>query len=151
MNPYANSYSNHYRNNQILTASQEQILLLLYDGAIRFALQGREAIERKDYEVIYDKLSRAQRIVLEMQAGLRHEVNPELCDRMSALYNFIHRKLVSGSVNRSTSDIDDALKILRIERETWVMLLEKIAKERGLEQAVAVGDALEAGSLSVEG
>jgi flagellar protein FliS len=143
--------SANYLRNAVMQATPEQLHLMLYDGAIRFALQGREAIERKDYEAIYDRLSRAQRIVLEMQAGLRPEVNPELCDRMSALYNFIYRKLVSGSVNREAKDIDDAVKILRAERETWALLVDKIAKECTTQGDTEVPETLEAGSLSIEG
>ena len=142
---------NSYLRNAILQASQEQLQLMLYDGAIRFALRGREAIERKDHEASYEALSRAQKIVLEMQAGLRPEINAELCERMSALYSFIYRKLVNGSVNRDLSEIDAALKIMRLERETWVMLLEKVNKERG-DRSTAVGEeSPEPGSLSVEG
>ncbi len=143
--------SANYLRNAVMQATPEQLQLMLYDGAIRFALQGREAIERKDYEAIYDRLSRAQRIVLEMQAGLRPEVNPELCDRMSALYNFIYRKLVSGSVNRDVTDIDDAVRILRAERETWALLVDKIAKECRTQGDTEAPETLEAGSLSVEG
>jgi len=131
------SEPNAYLRDAILQATPEQLHLMLFDGAIRFALQGRKAIEEKDYENIYEKLSRAQRIVLEMQSGLRPEVNAELCERMSSLYNFIYRKLVSASVNRNIRDIDEALEILRIERETWAMLLERVNAERGGESGPA--------------
>jgi len=142
---------NSYLRNAILQASPEQLQLMLYDGAIRFALRGRDAIERKDHEASFEALSRAQKIILEMQAGLRADVNAELCERMSSLYNFIYRKLVNGSVNRDVSEIDAALRILRLERETWVILLDKVNKERA-EQVVVVGDeSPKPGSLSVEG
>lgn len=142
---------NSYLRNTILQASPEQLQLMLYDGAIRYSLQGREAILRKDYEATYEKLSRAQKILLEMQAGLRPEVNRELCERLSGLYNFIYRKLVSGSVNHDVSDIDDALKILRMERQTWVILMEKVAAERGDQSSAADEEAFQPGSLSLEG
>jgi flagellin-specific chaperone FliS len=70
---------------------------------------------------------------------------------MSALYNFIYRKLVSGSVNREAKDIDDAVKILRAERETWALLVDKIAKECTTQGDTEVPETLEAGSLSIEG
>ena len=122
--------SNSYLRNAVMTATPEQLHLMLYDGAIRFSLQARDAIEAKDYEASYNKLSRAQAIILEMQSGLRPEVNKELCDRMSAIYSYLYRKLVDASVNRSIADLDDALKILRYQRETWTMLMDKVAKSR---------------------
>ncbi len=143
--------ANQYVRNAVMQAGPEQLQLMLFDGAIRFALKGREAIENKDYEKSYESLSRAQKILVEMEAGLRREANPELCDQMAALYNFVYRKLVSACVKRETSHIDDALKILRHQRETWGMLLEKVAKEVHGRDPHGATESAQVASLSVEG
>lgn len=104
---------------------------MLYDGAIRFCRQARDAIGRKDIEGSYNLLTRAQNIVLEMQNALRPEVAPEVCEQMSALYGFIYRRLVEANVNKDVKAVDDALRILEYQRETWVMLLEKLSAEDG--------------------
>ncbi len=125
---------NPYLRDAVLTASSEQLQLMLYDGAIRFASQGREAIVAKDYEKSYQKFTRAQQIVLEMHKGLNFEVNAELCGRMAAVYMFIYNKLVDACVQRETQHVDDALSILRIERETWQLLVDKVSElDRGSE------------------
>lgn len=143
--------SNEYLRNQVLTASPEQLHMMLYDGAIRYARQGGEAIERGDIEASYNLLTRAQRIVLEMLSGLRPDVNPQLSAKMASLYNFVYRKLVEASVNRDQGALADALKILEYQRETWAMLMKKIAQQQGdLAEAVAAG-AGEGGSFSAEG
>jgi len=118
--------SGEYLRNAVMTATPEQLQLMLYDGAIRFARQGREAIERKDYETSCEKLIRAQEIISAMQNGLRPEVNPELCGQLSALYNFIFRRLIDANTKRDVAAIDEAVRILEHQRETWVMLMEKI-------------------------
>jgi len=142
---------NDYLRNAILQAPPEQLQLMLYDGAIRFALQGRDALAEKNYEKSYEKLTRAQSIVLEMQAGLRPEVHREICEQMTSLYNFVHRKLVDASVQRDPSAVDDALKILRHQRETWILLLEKVHGSRP-GQPLDEDDAIPIpGSLSVQG
>jgi len=145
---------NPYLRDAVMTATPEQLQLMLYDGAIRLAMQARDAIERKDYETSFTKLSRAQHIVLEMQSGLNYEVNRPLCERMAAIYNFLYRKLIDANVGRSVSDIDDALKVLRVERETWQILVDKVNKLRTQEspEAAAAGTNAEfAGSFSAEG
>lgn len=144
------SQPNAYLRDAVLTASPEQLQLMLYDGAIRFAMQGREAIVARNYEVAFEKLSRAQKIVLEMERGLRPEIAPELCSRMAGLYMFIYRKLVDGCVEHSTAALDEALQILRYERETWRLLIDKIATESASVDAVPAGVAGE-GGLSIEG
>ncbi len=121
--------SQEYLRNAVLTATPEQLHLMLYDGAIRFALKGQEAIRAKDREGAFSALERAQRIVLELAAGLRREINPELVDRMGALYSFIYRRLVDANVNQDEQALEEALRILRYQRETWVLLMEKLKKE----------------------
>lgn len=122
---------NPYLRDAILTATPEQLQLMLYDGAIRFATQGQEALRRKDFNTSYQKLQRAQKIIQEMQAGLRFDVNPELCERVAGLYRFMYHKLIEASFKRDPSLIDDVLKVLRMERETWRILVEKVNEVRG--------------------
>lgn len=121
---------NAYLKDAVMTATPEQLQLMLYDGAIRFAMQGRDALVREDYETSYQRLTRAQNIITEMQLGLNYEVNRELCERVSSIYNFIFRKLVEANVNRDPNAIDDALRVLRVERETWQILVEKVNQVR---------------------
>lgn len=122
--------TNPYLRDSVLTATPEQLQLMLYDGAIRYSLQARDAVERKDYETAYEKLMRAQHIVLEMQSGLNFDVNPQLCERVASIYNFLYRTLVDACTNRDVKAIDDAVRVLRIERETWQLLVDKVKKAR---------------------
>jgi flagellar protein FliS len=143
---------NPYLRDAVLTATPEQLQLMLYDGAIRFSLQAKDAIIAKDYETSYEKLTRAQHIILEMRNGLNYDVNRELCERMAALYLFLYNKLVDACVNRDTQAIDDSLRVLRIERETWQILCDKLAaarKEPANDQRAAEGSPGQ--TLSVEG
>jgi len=127
MNPSARA-SQEYLKSVVMTASPEQLQLMLLDGAIRFTQRGKEALEKDDIEGAFNGFERAQRIVLELNNGLRREVNPELVDRMAALYDFIFRRLIDANVHRETRAADDALRILRHQRETWVLLLEKLTQ-----------------------
>jgi flagellar protein FliS len=97
---YSSNPSQEYLKNAVLTASLEQLQLMLYDGAIRFATLGLESIEDKDRATSFNALERAQLIVLELRNGLRREINPDLADRMAALYNYIHRRLVDANLNQ---------------------------------------------------
>lgn len=121
---------NPYLRDAVMTATPEQLQLMLYDGAIRFAMQGRDALEKKDYATSYEKLTRAQSIINEMQAGLNYDVNRELCERVASIYNFLFSKLVEATVQRDVEAVDDAIRVLRIERETWQILVDKVNKVR---------------------
>jgi len=111
-----------------MTASPEQLQLMLLDGAVRYAQRGREALQKGDIEEAFNALERAQRIVLELNSGLRREVNPELVDQMAALYDFVYRRLIDANIHREIEAADDALRILRHQRETWSLLIERLAR-----------------------
>ena len=124
------SSHNPYLRDAVLTAPPEQLQLLLYDGAIRFATQGRDAIQAGQAEKSYDLLTKAQKIMLELVNGLREEVDPPLVRQMASLYMFIYRKLVEANINKDPGAIDDALGLLAHQRETWVKLLDKLRVEQ---------------------
>ena len=136
-----------YLRSTVLTAPPEQLHLMLVDGAIRFAQRGREAIERKDLEAAFNALERAQRIVLQLSAGLQRDVNPTLVDQMSSLYHFIYRRLIDANLKRDTQAVDEALKILRDHRETWSLVIAKLGSESGTESR----DLPESPTLCIEG
>lgn len=120
--------SKQYLRNAVLTATPEQLQLMLFDGAIRYAARGQEAIAAKDIEGMFNALDRAQRIVLQLSAGLRREANPQLVDQMTALCDFVYRRLIDANMKRDAEAVDDALRILRHQRETWVLLMEKVKR-----------------------
>ncbi len=119
-----------YLRNSVLTATPEQLQMMLYDGAIRFATQARETIQSRDIEQTHNLLTRAQRILVELQNGLRPEMAPEICRQMAGLYSFVYRRLIDANVNKDVAALDEALQILNHMRETWILLMEKLRQER---------------------
>lgn len=124
-----NRASQQYLRSAVMTASPEQLHLMLLDGGIRFCHKAIEAIDRRDIEGSYNALERAQRIVVQLSAGLRRDVNPELVDQMSALYEFILNRLVQANTMRQREPVEDAIRILQDQRQTWALLIEKLASE----------------------
>ncbi len=123
---YQTNPSAEYLRNLVLTASPEQLQLMLYDGAIRYATDGRDSIEKRDRAATFEALDRAQRIVLELMNGVNRDVNQSLADRMLALYHFVYRRLIDANLELDLQAVDDALRILKHQRETWLMLMEKV-------------------------
>ena len=110
-----------------MTARPEQLQIMLLDGVIRFALKGREAIAANDHEGVFNNLDRAQRICLQLGAGLNRESNPVIVDEMRAIYNFCYMRLVDASFQRNVHAIDEVVPVLRHQRETWQILADKVA------------------------
>jgi flagellar protein FliS len=128
---------NAYLRTRILTASPAELRLLLLDGAIRFAQATRDALERRDYEGVFANTTRCQNILLELINGLRPEQDPELCAKLSGLYTFLYTRMVSGCSQRNTASVDEVLKLLEFERETWQLLMQELARENASAQTIA--------------
>ena len=127
-----------YLKTKVMTASPEMLTLMLWDGAIRFAEQGKEAILKKEIEASYKAFVRSQQIVAELISCLKHSVNPDLCGKLASLYNFIYRRLVDANLKKDAQLADDALEIMRHQRETWTMLIDQLAKERAAEARATI-------------
>jgi flagellar protein FliS len=123
--------SNAYLRSAVLTAPPEQLHLMLYDGAIRFARMGIDGIRKKNWENAFNGFSRAQKILLEMINSLNYDVDEDLCKRMASLYSFIYRKLVEASIHRDPRRGDEALGLLEYQRETWIMLIDRLREQQG--------------------
>ena len=117
---------NKYLQAKVLTASPEQLQLMLYDGCIRFCEQARTAMQEKQIENSYKLLSRAEAIILELCNSMREEIAPEPCANMRRLYLFCYERLVTANMKKDLPALDEALSILRDLRQTWILLLEEL-------------------------
>lgn len=117
-----------YLRTKVLTATPEQLQMMLFDGVVRFGEQARAALVRKDYEQSYNLIARMQKIITELSSGLKHDLDPDLCGKLASLYSYAYRKLIEASVERRIEPLDDALNILKFQRETWSMLLQQLGK-----------------------
>jgi flagellar protein FliS len=112
-----------------MTASPAELRLLLLDGAIRFAEQAREGLEKKNPEQAYDGSRQCRAILTELTSGLRSELAPELCERLSSLYLFLYKSLVEAMSERDAEGVRKVVEILAYERETWRLTMEKLVEE----------------------
>lgn len=122
--------ANAYLRTKVMTASPEELRLMLLDGAIKFARQGREGLVKKDFEQVFNGLSQCRNIITELIVTIRPEPDPDLADKIRSLYAFIYSQLIEASISKSMTHCDEAIRLLEYERETWVLLMKKVADER---------------------
>jgi flagellar protein FliS len=152
-----NAKANQYLKTKVMSASPEELRLMLLDGALRFARQGRTGLEEKNYEVSYENIVKAKDIILELINILRPDVDPELCAKLSALYTFMYKRLTDANMQHELKAVDEVIDLLEYERETWVLLMDQIRNERSSGTAPQSAPAAPAQSaeqrprLSIEG
>lgn len=113
-----------YRKTQVSTASAGDLLIMLFDGAIKFAGQAKEFILQKKYESAHEKLVRCQDIMSELNASLNHDAG-EIAGNLSQLYMFIHDQFTEANIKKEPQSIDNAVQMLMELRETWKQVVQK--------------------------
>lgn len=117
-----------YKSTQIETASQEKILLMLYDGCIKFARQAKHNMEDEEYQASHDKLIQAQDIVTELMSSLDMDVGGDVAQELYQLYDFCLHNLIQANVEKDPTRIDDVLGVLEELKETW----DEVINEKGM-------------------
>lgn len=132
----ANAYARTYRANAVLTASPGQLVLMLYDGALKALAIARAAFDRPDdprrIEVINQQLLKAQNIVSELQDGLNFEVGGEFAQTMNRLYDYHHRRLFEANLRKQVEPVIEVERLLKQLRDAWA---EMLAQHDGSERA----------------
>lgn len=123
-------HANAYLRTRVMSASPEELRLMLLDGAIKFANQGKEGLERRDFEASFNGISQSRNIIFELLTTVRGDLDPELADNVKSLYTFLYTHLLDASVEKSPTKVGEVIELLEYERETWVLLMQRLAEER---------------------
>jgi flagellar protein FliS len=119
-----------YLATEVMTATPQRLQLMLLEAAIRSASQARGALADGNHERAFPHLLRAQRIMAELLTGLKPTPNDGLVGQVASVYVFIYRSLVAANLERSTARLDDALRVLDTERETWRQVCQQLGSQR---------------------
>lgn len=120
----ANPYLNEYKKNQVETATPEQILILLYDGAIGYLNKAKIGIEQSNDDQIQSNLLRCEKILIEFMNTLDMENGGEFATTLYELYRYYYKTLVTVGITRSIDKLDEVLRHLSSLREAWLKAIE---------------------------
>jgi flagellar secretion chaperone FliS len=119
MPPYASPQS--YRDSAVLTATPEQLVVMLYDGIARFLYQAEVVMGDGSYVQAGRRLSRAEAIIDELLATLNMDAG-EISTRLQAIYLFCKRHLAEARVHRDTKRIAEVRDLLGQLRDGWAQI-----------------------------
>ena len=111
-----------YRSTKTVTASPVQIVVQLYDGAIRYLRSAEEAMGRRDFPAKARGLRKAHAIVSELQATLDAEKAPELCAQLYGLYDFCLDRIVRANLENEAAHLEATVRVMTELREAWAQL-----------------------------
>ncbi|MFO8083540.1 MAG: flagellar export chaperone FliS [Desulfobacterales bacterium] len=120
-----NSYPNVYFQNQVETASRENLLIMLYDGAILFLRQARQARENGKKVTKIEKTGKVVNILTELSNTLDFENGGEMAVQLDSLYWYLTRELIRSNTQDDPQPLDVAERILVDLRDGWIQAIEQ--------------------------
>jgi len=108
-----------YKENAVLTQSRGRIVVMLYEGAIKFLHQAIQAIEDGDHKAKAGFLGRAMDIIWELDNCLDIEAGGEIAQNLRSLYGFMRRHLLDAAIKRDPQRIRDVIACLEDLNEGW--------------------------------
>ncbi len=108
-----------YAESTISTQQRGKIVVMLYDGAIKFLRIAKERLEEGDFASKGIYIGKAQDIVTELNNSLNMAAGQQIASDLRALYNFVHRHLNAANIERDGQKIEDCINILDELRIAW--------------------------------
>ena len=138
-NPYQQ-----YRSTKVETASPVDLVVMLYQGVVRFSRQAVEAVERGDIKAAHTSFLRAQDIIAELVGSLNHEAGGEVARNLELVYDYAFRRLVEANVRKDAAPAREVIKIFRDLGTAW----QEIAGQQRQVRATAPGAAMPGAATS---
>lgn len=122
--PAKDPYS-HYKETQIMTASQGKLIVLLYEGAIKFIDTAVRGLDEKKYDTVNNNLVRAQDIVTELALSLDFNAGGELASKLYNLYMYFNKRLLEGNVSKDKDPLLEVRSLLTGLLDSWRQIADK--------------------------
>lgn len=108
-----------YRNIEVQSRTPLELVVMLYDGALRFLSAGRTAIERKDVRARQEAFNRLLAIISELQNTLNIEGGGPVATSLDELYSFMTRRILDSAMQNSTAPLDEVQRVIETLRDGW--------------------------------
>lgn len=117
-----------YRQVATHTASPGQLVLMLYEGAIRFLERAKTGFELDDpvesNTTVSNNILRAQEIIRELDFSLNLSAGGELALKLRGLYDYFDRRLQESNLRKETPGLDEVIQRLSVLRDAWAEMLQ---------------------------
>jgi flagellar protein FliS len=128
-----------YKTTSFQSASREKLLLMMYEGAIKFVKLAIVAIEQKNIADRGLNIGRAYDVILELNNTLDHKVGGEISKNLEQLYMFMTEQLTKANIQGKAEYLQNVLRILETLYEGWQKAIEQLKKNEQVDKAASGG------------
>lgn len=119
-----------YQKNKYETASPHKLILMLFDGAVRFSKQAVSSLEKKDINQANTAILKVQGIMYELLSSINEEQGGEIAQNLKNLYLYIIDRLVQANLKKDREPLTEVIELVTEIKSSW----EQIGKEQSLGQ-----------------
>jgi flagellar protein FliS len=119
-----------YKQTSVTSASREKLLLMMYEGAIKFTKQAIIACETKNIGDRGLYIGKAYDIVLELNNTLNFEVGGEIAKNLEQLYMFMTEQLTKANISGDVNNLHVVLKLLNTLNDGWIKAIDSLKKQK---------------------
>ncbi len=116
--PEKNPYDQ-YKQTKVNTANQGKLIVMLYDGAIKFLNIALENMDPKTYDIVNNNIIKAQDIVTELLLSLNTQDGGEISSNLFNLYVYFKKRLIEANIKKDKEIIEHTIKLLKELRDAW--------------------------------
>ena len=124
-----------YKKTSVNTASKEQILLMLYQAAIKNCKKAIEAVEARDIPKKGEFIGKFQDIVIELNNSLDFEVGGDVAEELSSLYDYMLYSSTQANIKIDKEPLEGCLKVLNTLYDGWSSAIKQLRKDNALNKA----------------
>ncbi len=115
-----------YKKTSVHTASKEQILLMLYQAAIKNCKKAIEGIDSQDIKMKGEHIGKLQDIVIELNNSLDFEVGGDIARELSSLYDYILHSSTQANIKIEKEPLEGCLNVLRTLYDGWSQAIKSL-------------------------
>ena len=128
MNPYLKG-NDAYKKAAVNTKDQGTLIIMLYDGAIRFLKSAVIQIDKKDLEKAHGYIVKTKNIVSELMTSLTLNNGSKVANDLHALYSYMFNRLIDANIQKNTEYLEEVRGLLEELREGWQAAINQKKKK----------------------
>jgi flagellar protein FliS len=139
-NPYQQ-----YRATKVETAGSVDLVVMLYQGAVKFISLGVQSLDHDDAQAAHTNFVRAQDIIVELLGSLNREAGGDIANQLAGLYDYCYRRLIAANVKKDQAAAREVITILRELGTAW----QQIAAQQRQSPRLPAGGARRMAAIAV--
>ncbi len=112
-----------YKEVQVKTANRGKLLIILYQGCIKFLRLAKKGIQDNNIEMANNNIIKSQRIIMELMSTLDRDKGGEISDNLYNLYDYMNRQLIDANINKNIVPIEIVEELMLELLDSWQQIV----------------------------